>query len=120
MVDVVEGESPLQLVLRRAFRDDGEELHEVAERDASGPIPATSRSVGQSFSQSGGGEEGGREENEGVCGCFLRFQKTEGQPAGTTRKHPSKSLKNVRSAVWHARDARNLGKHFPFYTVLPA
>ena len=40
VVDVVEGESPLQLVLRRPLRDDGEELHEVPERYAASPIPA--------------------------------------------------------------------------------
>ena len=39
MVDVVEGERPLQLVLRRPLRDHGEELHEVAEGDPPGPVP---------------------------------------------------------------------------------
>ena len=39
VVDVVEGESPLQLVLRRPLRDDGEELHEVPERYAASTIP---------------------------------------------------------------------------------
>ena len=39
MVDVVEGESPLQLVLRRPLRDHREELHEVAERYPASPIP---------------------------------------------------------------------------------
>ena len=43
MVDVVEGESPLQLVLRRPLRDDGEELHEVPERYAASPIPGIGR-----------------------------------------------------------------------------
>ena len=39
VVDVVEGESPLQLVLRRPLRDHREELHEVAERYPASPIP---------------------------------------------------------------------------------
>ena len=39
VVDVVEGERPLQLVLRRPLRDHGEELHEVPEGDPPGPVP---------------------------------------------------------------------------------
>ena len=41
MVDVVEGEGPLQLVLRRPLRDHREELHEVPEGDPTGPVPDT-------------------------------------------------------------------------------
>ena len=39
VVDVVEGEGPLQLVLRRPLRDHREELHEVPEGDPTGPVP---------------------------------------------------------------------------------
>ena len=43
MVNVVEGESPLQLVLRRPLRDDGEELHKVPERYAASPVPGVEK-----------------------------------------------------------------------------
>ena len=39
VVDVVECEGPHELVLRRAVRDDREELHEVAESDTTGALP---------------------------------------------------------------------------------